>query len=175
MLARYILCHSRSVSNGSSPITTCARPHAVVCENGPSIAPLAAIGLESTSPMPVMPASVSTRTIKIVADSHLRQAARCSVRERAFDSAFGGHRVGVHFADAGDACVGLHAHDQRVLAAVAQESDVRLAEIDGLHTGDLHTTTCSCECACRRERSSRIPAASGGSGIMANSTRNFAR
>src|ERR1022692_1759919 len=58
MLARYILCHSRSVSNGSSPITTCARPHAVVCENGPSIAPLAAIGLESTSPMPVMPASV---------------------------------------------------------------------------------------------------------------------
>src|ERR1035438_44773 len=156
MLARYILCHSRSVSNGSSPITTCARPPAV--DVGAVHFVPQTLGLEW-----------------IFADPPLRQAARRSVRERAFDSAFGGHRVGVHFADAGDASVGLHAYDQRVLAAVTQGSDLRLAEIDGLHTGDLHTTACSCGCACRRERSSRIPAASGGSGIMANSTRNFAR
>ncbi len=39
-------------------------PEAVVWENGPSMAPLTAIGFESTSPMPVMPASVSTRTIR---------------------------------------------------------------------------------------------------------------
>ena len=37
---------------------------AIVCENGPSIAALAARGAESTSPYPVMPASVVTRTIR---------------------------------------------------------------------------------------------------------------
>ena len=41
-----------------------ARPAAVVWENGPSMTPLAPIGFESTSPMPVMPASVATLTIR---------------------------------------------------------------------------------------------------------------
>ena len=35
----------------------------IVCENGPSITALAASGAESTSPKPVIPASVVTRTI----------------------------------------------------------------------------------------------------------------
>jgi len=64
MLARYILCQRYSVRNGSSPISTWANPIAVVCENGPSMHPLAAIGFESTSPYPTIPASVVTLTIR---------------------------------------------------------------------------------------------------------------
>ena len=59
---RYILCQMYSVSNGSSPSTISRSPQAVVWEKGPSMAPLTARGAESTSPSPVMPASVCTLT-----------------------------------------------------------------------------------------------------------------
>ena len=75
---------------------------------------------------------------RIFADHDLRQAGGRGVRERPVDRALHGHRVGIDLADAGDAGVGLDAHDQGVLAAVALELDLRLAEVDGFDASDFH-------------------------------------
>ena len=75
---------------------------------------------------------------RIFADHHLGQARRGRVRERAVDRALHGHRIGIHFADAGDAGVGFDADDQGVLTAVALVLDFRLAKVDGFDFGDLH-------------------------------------
>src|SRR5206468_515883 len=60
------------------------------------------------------------------------------VRERAVDGAFHGHGRGIHFTHAGDAGVSLDAHEERILAAVALELDLRLAEVDSFYTGNFH-------------------------------------
>ena len=66
------------------------------------------------------------------------EAAGGGVGEGAFDGAFGGPRVGVDLADAGDAGVGGDADDEGVLPGVAELADRAHAEIDGFDLGDLH-------------------------------------
>ena len=76
---------------------------------------------------------------RIFADHDLGQTGRRRVRERTFDGALHGHRIRIHFADAGDAGVGFDADDQRVLAAVALPLDLGLAQVDGFNFGDFHS------------------------------------
>src|SRR5215467_4517907 len=57
-------CQSPEMSDGSWPISSERRPQAVLCDGGASMTDLITVGFESTSPMPVMPASVLTRTIR---------------------------------------------------------------------------------------------------------------
>src|SRR5579859_6409715 len=64
MDARYIASHNASVSSGSRPTRTWRRPDAIACEPGASITAFTTSGAESTSPTPMMPASVWTRTIR---------------------------------------------------------------------------------------------------------------
>src|SRR5260370_27741721 len=72
---------------------------------------------------------------RILADHHLSQPAGRGVREGTLDGTLDGHGIGVYFTDASDARIRLHAHDQRVLSAVALELDLRLAEVDCFGVG----------------------------------------
>src|SRR6266404_4554049 len=74
----------------------------------------------------------------IFADDDACEAGGGGVGERAVDGAFHGHGRGVHFANAGDAGVGFDAHEERVLAAVTLELDLRLAEVDSFYTSNFH-------------------------------------
>src|SRR5947209_9189750 len=58
----YIFCQIFSYSNGFSPTTSSLSPDEIACDCGASIAAFATGGDESTSPIPVIPASVSTLT-----------------------------------------------------------------------------------------------------------------
>src|SRR4051812_47377790 len=58
----YIFCQIFSYSNGFSPTTSSRKPEEIACDCGASIAACATGGDESTSPIPVIPASVSTLT-----------------------------------------------------------------------------------------------------------------
>ncbi|TWU14739.1 hypothetical protein CA54_36080 [Symmachiella macrocystis] len=62
IVARYIFCHSRSVSSGFSPNKTSRKPQAMLWLNGASIMALTTSGEESASPMPSNPESVRIRT-----------------------------------------------------------------------------------------------------------------
>src|SRR5207244_4383785 len=75
---------------------------------------------------------------RIFADDDACEAGGGGVGKRAVDGAFHGHGRGVHFANAGNAGVGFHAHQKRVLTAVTLELDLRLAEVDSFYTGNFH-------------------------------------
>src|SRR5437773_5642819 len=74
----------------------------------------------------------------IFADHYLPQTARRRMRERPVNRALDGHGSGIHLADSGNSSVGLDAHNERILAAVALKLHLRLAQINGLNPCDLH-------------------------------------
>ena len=65
MLPSYMRWMSRSISNGSCPMTHSARPRQILCDSGASIMALATSEEESTSPTPTIPASVWTLTTSV--------------------------------------------------------------------------------------------------------------
>ena len=80
------------------------------------------------------------RLERIFADDQTRQPGRGRVGERTFDDAFRAERVGIDFADSGDARVGCDLYDQRVLSAVALDLYLLLTNIDRFDAGYLHTS-----------------------------------
>src|SRR5205085_2180939 len=54
-----------SISKGSWPTTHSAKPRQILCESGASMIALATAAEESTSPTPIMPASVCTLTTSV--------------------------------------------------------------------------------------------------------------